>query len=250
VRWAFSMVLILATGSMATGVFAAGPRTVPRTPVKEVGDPARAEGRVDDPPRPAGGTVATLRARWPVHGPVNSGFGPRGSLWSKHYHTGVDIGTRRGTAVRATAAGTVTFAGWRNGYGRTIVIDHGRQVRTVYGHLSKLDVRRNQRVVAGTEVGLTGATGNASGPHLHYEIRVNGRPVDPRDRAPGSPRGSDQRASLREQTGNGHGTRVPRSALRRTTSLEGESTGRHRDHLNAHRLEAIADGAPVPRGRA
>ena len=124
-------------------------------------------------------TLAALRFRWPVYGPISSDFGaPRASRTG--FHAGVDIGASRGTFVRAPAGGTVAFVGWRSGYGRTIVIDHGHQISTLYGHLAKPDVVRGQTVEEGAGIGLIGATGHASGPHLHYEVLVNGRPVNPR----------------------------------------------------------------------
>jgi len=124
-------------------------------------------------------TLAALRLRWPVYGPISSDFGaPRPSRTGSH--AGVDIDASRGTFVRAPAGGTVAFVGWRSGYGRTIVIDHGHQISTLYGHLAKPDVIRGQAVEEGAGIGLIGATGHASGPHLHYEVLVNGRPVNPR----------------------------------------------------------------------
>ena len=124
-------------------------------------------------------TLAALRFRWPVYGPISSEFGaPRASRTG--FHAGVDIGASRGTFVRASAGGTVAFVGWRSGYGRTIVLDHGHQISTLYGHLAKSDVVRGQTVEEGAGIGLIGATGHASGPHLHYEVLVNGRPVNPR----------------------------------------------------------------------
>ena len=124
-------------------------------------------------------TLAALRFRWPVYGPISSDFGaPRPSRTG--FHAGVDIGASRGTFVRASAGGTVAFVGWRSGYGRTIVLDHGHQISTLYGHLAKSDVVRGQTVEEGAGIGLIGATGHASGPHLHYEVLVNGRPVNPR----------------------------------------------------------------------
>src|SRR5262249_25415917 len=92
----------------------------------------------------------------------------------------VDIGASRGTLVRAPAGGTVAFVGWRSGYGRTIVIDHGHQISTLYGHLAKPDVVRGQTVEEGAGIGLIRATGHGSGPHLHYEILGTDRPVNPR----------------------------------------------------------------------
>jgi murein DD-endopeptidase MepM/ murein hydrolase activator NlpD len=130
---------------------------------------------------PVGRTLARLRARWPVSGPINSGFGARRTSWWRHRaHTGVDIGAPRGTPVRTPATGRVAFTGWRGGYGKTIVIDHGNRVHTLYAHLSRYRVRRGQLVQRGSTIGTTGSTGHASGPHLHYEILVNDRPLNPR----------------------------------------------------------------------
>jgi murein DD-endopeptidase MepM/ murein hydrolase activator NlpD len=139
------------------------------------------------------GNLAALRARRPVQGKVTSDFGARRSVWGKRFHAGIDLAARRGTPVRAPGAGTVAFAGWRNGYGRTIVVDHGNRLQTLYAHLSKVSVRPGQPVRRGTSLGLTGATGRTSGPHLHYEVLVNGRPVDPHVSPPG--RSSPRRAN-------------------------------------------------------
>ncbi|HKZ07272.1 MAG TPA: M23 family metallopeptidase [Methylomirabilota bacterium] len=122
-------------------------------------------------------TVTALRSRWPVRGPITSDFGPRRGFARVHH--GVDIAAEPGTLCRIAAAGTVVFAGWQNGYGKTIIVDHGDRIHTLYGHLSKIGVSRGQRVEQGAVLGLTGTTGHVSGPHLHYEILVNGRPVDP-----------------------------------------------------------------------
>jgi len=173
---AIPLLLFVARASTVTGALATQSRTVTRAvAVEAVDDPAGIERR-----HPLRETLAALRSGWPVPGPVNSSFGRRGSFWGSHFHKGVDIGARRGTPVHAPASGTVAFAGWRSGYGRTVVIDHGGQVRSLYGHLSKVDVRSTQRVVAGAAIGRTGTTGNASGSHLHYEILVKGHPVNPR----------------------------------------------------------------------
>jgi murein DD-endopeptidase MepM/ murein hydrolase activator NlpD len=130
-------------------------------------------------PNPSG-ALAALRSRPPVPGPINSDFGTRRSFWRRQFHTGIDIAASRGTPVQAPMGGTVTFAGWRGGYGKTIIIDHGEEFRTLYGHLSRVGVRRGQRVESGAAIGATGASGNASGPHLHYEILAKGRPINPR----------------------------------------------------------------------
>ncbi len=130
----------------------------------------------------AGKALASLPSRWPVRGPVNSEFGVRTSPWTRggEFHGGIDIGAERGTRVLAPAAGTVAFAGTHAEYGLAVILDHGETLRTVYGHLSRLTVRPGQAVGRGAELGLTGSSGRSSGPHLHYEILVDGRPVNPR----------------------------------------------------------------------
>jgi murein DD-endopeptidase MepM/ murein hydrolase activator NlpD len=126
--------------------------------------------------------LAALPSTWPVRGAVNSEFGTRFSPWARieEFHTGIDIAAPRGTEVRAPAAGTVTLAGPHPEYGLAVIIDHGQEISTVYAHLSKIRVARGQGVTRGMEIGLTGSTGRSSGPHLHYEILVSGRPVNPR----------------------------------------------------------------------
>ena len=126
--------------------------------------------------------LATLPSRWPVRGSVNSEFGNRPSPWSSQleFHAGMDIRAPRGTSVRAPSGGTVSFAGSHAEYGLTVILDHGHDVKTVYGHLSKLGVSVGQRIDAGASLGLTGNTGRSSGPHLHYEVLVQGQPVNPR----------------------------------------------------------------------
>jgi len=124
----------------------------------------------EPPPR------AALVLRKPVRAPVTDRFGPRGS----RFHTGVDFPTRRGTPVVAAQAGIVTFAGWdAGGYGNLIVIRHRPGFRTFYAHLSGVAVRRGAQVGAGQRVGTVGATGLATGPHLHLELRIRGAAVNP-----------------------------------------------------------------------
>ena len=140
-------------------------------------------------------TVTALRSRWPVSGPITSDFGPRRAF--ARFHNGVDIAAEPATACRVAAAGTIVSVGWQNGYGKTVIVDHGHGIHTLYGHLSSIGVSRGQRVEQGTVLGLTGTTGHVSGPHLHYEILVNGRPVDPGPylaSAPGAHRASAARA--------------------------------------------------------
>ena len=116
--------------------------------------------------------------RWPVDGPVTSAFGaPRAH--GGRAHTGIDIAAPAGTAVRAARGGRVAFAGRKGSYGRLVVVDHGRGFASWYAHLSRVLVHPGQHVAAGAVLGRVGATGNATGPHLHFEIRRRGRPLDP-----------------------------------------------------------------------
>lgn len=113
---------------------------------------------------------------------VTSSFGVRRDpiLGKPAFHAGMDFRARYGTVVRATAAGTVIKAGWAGGYGRMVEIDNGKGITTRFGHLSRIEVTPGQRVEAGTAIGESGSSGRSTGPHLHYEIRRNGQPVDPR----------------------------------------------------------------------
>ena len=112
---------------------------------------------------------------WPCDGVVVSGFGMR---WGR-MHEGVDIGCAYGTPNRAAASGTVIYSGWLGGYGNLVVVDHGNGLSTAYAHASSLLVGVGQSVSQGETVSLVGSTGNSSGPHLHFEVRVNGQAVDP-----------------------------------------------------------------------
>jgi peptidoglycan hydrolase-like protein with peptidoglycan-binding domain len=113
--------------------------------------------------------------RRPVAGGVGDRFGPRGA----GMHAGLDFPAPSGTPVAAAASGRVTRAGWNDGYGLTVVVYHGRGVRTRYAHLSSLAVGRGNRVRAGWLIGRVGTTGFSTGPHLHFEITVRGAAVDP-----------------------------------------------------------------------
>lgn len=117
--------------------------------------------------------------RWPVHGTMTSPFGLRFRGWSPDLHEGVDISARQGTPVRAMQDGVVVHAGPRGGYGLCVIIAHGGSTRTLYGHLSRIEVRRGQRIRNGDLLGAVGRTGNATGSHLHFEVWRWGRPEDP-----------------------------------------------------------------------
>jgi murein DD-endopeptidase MepM/ murein hydrolase activator NlpD len=128
-------------------------------------------------PAPTGSGTLTL----PVAGPVTSPFGPRTSptTGAKEFHEGIDIGAAQGTPIRAAASGTVTFAGQMSGYGNIVIVQHAGGLQTRYAHQSAMSVTAGQTVAAGEVIGAVGATGEATGPHLHFEVRVNGVAVDP-----------------------------------------------------------------------
>ena len=112
---------------------------------------------------------------WPVSGPVTSPFGWR---WGR-MHEGIDIAVGYGTPIGAASAGTVIYCGWMGGYGNLVVIDHGGGLATAYGHQSSIATGCGQPVSRGQIIGYVGSTGHSTGPHLHFEVRVNGAPVDP-----------------------------------------------------------------------
>jgi murein DD-endopeptidase MepM/ murein hydrolase activator NlpD len=120
-------------------------------------------------------TVSGAGFIWPVSAPMTSPFGWR---WGR-MHEGVDLGAAYGTPIAAAAAGTVIYAGWLGGYGNLTVIDHGGGLATAYGHQSSIGVGVGQSVAQGEIIGNVGSTGHSTGPHLHFEVRVNGQAVDP-----------------------------------------------------------------------
>jgi murein DD-endopeptidase MepM/ murein hydrolase activator NlpD len=131
--------------------------------------------------QPSGGATQAQLAP-PIPGaPVTSGYGPRRHpiFGDERMHTGVDFGAAAGTPIRAAADGVVVWAGPRGGYGLTVIIDHGDSLATLYAHQEAVAVAEGRRVRRGEVVGYVGATGYATGPHLHFEVRVRGNPVDP-----------------------------------------------------------------------
>jgi len=118
---------------------------------------------------------------WPLRGPLTSRFGFRVHplFGRRHFHTGVDIAAPPGAPVHAAFDGTVLFAGWYGGYGKLVIVDHGDGLSTLYGHLSEILVTPGQHVTRTQVLGRVGSTGYTTGPHLHYEVRRNGRPIDP-----------------------------------------------------------------------
>ena len=126
--------------------------------------------------------VAPLPSTWPVRAAINSHFGRRRSPWTDEpeFHKGVDIAAPKGTEVVAPAPGSVVFTGVNGSYGLTVKVQHAAGVETLYGHLSKVSVRAGDRVARGQEIGRAGNTGRSTGAHLHYEVLVAGRAVNPK----------------------------------------------------------------------
>jgi len=126
---------------------------------------------------------------WPVIGTLESGVGGRRNPFSGRgyeYHEGQDIDAEYGTPVQAAASGKVTIAGRQRGYGNVVYVDHGAGLSTRYGHLSQINVAVGQSVTRGQTIGLVGSTGRSTGPHLHYEVRINNQPVNPVNYLPGA----------------------------------------------------------------
>ncbi len=116
---------------------------------------------------------------WPVNGSVASPFGWRCLEGICRMHEGIDIAVGYGTPIQAAAAGTVIYTGWEGGYGNLIVIDHGGGLATAYAHQERFAVGNGAHVAQGQVIGYVGCTGHCYGPHLHFEVRVNGSAVDP-----------------------------------------------------------------------
>ena len=118
---------------------------------------------------------------WPTRGWISSGFGYRISPFTneKEFHRGLDICNRMGAPIIAPSDGVVASVGWDFGYGKTLVIKHGYGLKTKYAHLSKILVRKGEVVKRGQEIGMVGNSGRSTGPHLHYEVHLNGVPVNP-----------------------------------------------------------------------
>lgn len=127
------------------------------------------------------GDMTSTPSLWPVVGHLTGAFGERMDPFSGEgaFHTGVDISSQYGDGVRATADGMVVEAGDHAGYGRLVVIDHGFGVTTWYGHLSSFNVVVGQQLRRGDTIGNVGVSGRSTGPHVHYEVRINGAPVNP-----------------------------------------------------------------------
>ncbi len=128
------------------------------------------------------GLIASIPSEWPTKGWLSSRFGRRRSPWTKkmEFHNGLDIANRRGTPVYASGDGVVKFAGLSNGSGKSVVINHGQGITTLYVHLSKIHVKKGEQVKKNQKIANVGSTGKSTNPHLHYEVRISGTPIDPR----------------------------------------------------------------------
>jgi murein DD-endopeptidase MepM/ murein hydrolase activator NlpD len=125
--------------------------------------------------------VNVLPAAWPIIGKLMGGYGQRSDPFSGEgaMHTGIDISAPVGAPVKATGDGVVIHSSWNGGYGRCVIIDHGNGYQTWYAHLSRMDVMEGQEIRQGEILGQVGTTGRATGPHLHYEVRIHSTPVNP-----------------------------------------------------------------------
>lgn len=126
--------------------------------------------------------IASIPTGWPADGRVTSGVGTRASPWTgkPEFHSGLDIPNPAGTPVYAPGDGLVESVGQSNGNGRSVVLNHGQGITTQYAHLSKAHVKKGDLVRKGQRIADVGNTGKSTSPHLHYEVRVNGVPIDPR----------------------------------------------------------------------
>lgn len=117
---------------------------------------------------------------WPTYGSISSHYGSRRHPWGyDNFHPGIDIANRKGTPIRAAADGIIRLASYEGGYGRLVLIEHGYGYTTLYGHMSAFNIKVGQRVKRGQIIGYVGASGRATGPHLHYEVRIGNVPRDP-----------------------------------------------------------------------
>lgn len=142
---------------------------------------ARNPGGSTSTSAPAPGTPSVSGFQWPINAPVSSGYGYRVHpiFGTRRLHSGLDLGAGSGTPIASAKSGTVISAGWQGGYGNTVVVAHGDGITSLYAHQSSISVSVGEEVNRGDIVGLVGSTGWSTGPHLHFEIRVNGVAVDP-----------------------------------------------------------------------
>ena len=184
VKWIVSLMCLLII--FLVGIFANYHQTlsagsIAATKLEPIGHSGG--GQVQDIEKMARSTdeLATKPSLWPTNGEVTSGFGWRNSPFGggSELHPGIDIANSMGTPIVATADGEVVQSGWSGGYGNIVQIDHGNGIATIYGHNSSILVNVGQSVIKGQVISYMGSTGKSTGPHVHYEVRVNGSAVDP-----------------------------------------------------------------------
>lgn len=163
------------TAAPTTTTTTAPTTTVAPVPGAPSTAPTTAKATTTAAPTTAKPPSAGTSLGWPVSGPVTSPFGAR---WGT-FHKGIDVGVGMGTPIAAAAAGTVFFSGQMSGYGNVILIDHGNGMVTLYAHQSSLIAGNGAQVARGQTIGLVGSTGHSTGPHLHFEVRINGVAYDP-----------------------------------------------------------------------
>lgn len=125
----------------------------------------------------AGTMICPVQGSWTLTSPQGWRIHPIYGV--RKYHSGADLAAEQGTPIVACQSGTVVYAGWIDGYGNAVIIDHGAGVTSLYGHNSELLVSAGQKVSQGDQIALCGSTGNSTGPHCHWEVRINDHPVDP-----------------------------------------------------------------------
>ena len=130
-------------------------------------------------PNTGSSSISSRSFIWPLNGLITSQFGIRTLGNRRDYHTGIDIDAQTGALIKAAESGKVSFSGYINGYGNVVIIDHAGGYSTVYAHSSSNLVEEGQEVTKGEVICKSGSTGNATGSHLHFEIRENGKPVNP-----------------------------------------------------------------------
>lgn len=169
----------LASATLTTA--AASPTPTIQAPVVVKQAPAPEEKNTVSTPKPAQKKKSALQFSLPMAGRFVSGFGSRKDPWGggTKTHNGVDIAAPQGTRIRAAADGTVKEAAYKGLLGRHVIIDHGNGYETVYAHMYRLAVKAGQEVSSGDVIGYEGSTGRSTGPHLHFEVRKNGTPVNP-----------------------------------------------------------------------
>src|SRR5829696_1629342 len=238
---------LLAQGKAGAGTGLGGQvgATTPTAPARQ-GDTtvptSQGDTTVPTTQAPRGGSCGSSTISTPVRGTVTSDFGPR---WGRN-HDGIDIAAPTGTAIRAAACGTVSLAGTQSGYGNMICITHTSRFSTCYAHLSRFAVSGGQQVQQGQLIGYVGCTGSCTGPHLHFETRVDGQARDPRTYLGGGTVPGTSTAASRPAAGTTTAPTATVTELRTATTATGGPTEVLVDAGGGSSVTATATPAPVP----